>query len=256
MTTTISIKFSLPIGDFFYACAGIKQMCSKVKADIYMELDVSIKFLDGIRPCLTRQTYEMAKPLIEAQPWCHSVQLYTGQPIDVDLDKTQLDPELTLPVMPYGSITHWYRFLFPLMSGDYSLPWIEVETSDRFKDRLIINRTPRYRNDAIDYSFLKEYADRLSFVGLPDECIRFNQETGLSVEYLQVRDFYSLAAIIKSCRVFLGNQSMCFALAEAMKVPRILEVCLYAPNVIPEGPNGEDFVYQFHVEYLVKKMMK
>lgn len=223
-----------------------------------MELDVSIKFIDGIRPCLTRQTYEMAKPLIEAQPWCNSVQLYTGQPIDVDLDKTQLDPEFNMPVMPYGSISHWYRFLFPMMAGDYSLPWIEVEGTPPLplQDCLLINRTARYRNESIDYSFLKVYSDRMYFIGLPDECIRFNQETGLSVEYLRVRDFYSLAAVIKSCRVFLGNQSMCFALAEAMKVPRILEVCLFAPNVIPEGPNGEDFVYGFAAEHYVKRAMK
>lgn len=256
MPTTISIKFSLPIGDFWYACAGIKQMCSKVKADIYMGLDVSAKFLDGTRPCLTRQTYEMAKTLIQAQPWCNSVQEYTGQSIDVDLDRTQLDPGIKLPCMPYHSITHWYGYLFPLMSGDFSLPWIETGDSDQFKDHLIINRTARYRNESIDYSFLNAYSDRMYFVGLPDECIRFNQETGLSIPYLRVRDFYSLAAIIKSCRVFLGNQSMCFALAEAMKTPRILEVCHYAPNVIPEGPNGEDFVYQFAAEHYVKMAMK
>ncbi len=262
MPATISIKFSLPIGDFWYACAGIKQLCQTVKADIYMELDVSIKFLDGIRPCLTLATYEMAKPLIEAQPWCNSVNLYTDQPIDVDLDKTQLDPSVNLPVMPYGSIKRWYSYLYPLMNCDYSKPWIEATSNiaglTLIHNSIVINRTARYRNESINYSFLKQYQDRITllFVGLPDEAVRFNQESGLETIHLEVSNFLELAGVINSCRLFIGNQSMCFALAEAMKTPRILEVCHYAPNVIPEGPNGEDFVYQFAFEHYVKQAMK
>jgi hypothetical protein len=247
------------MGDFIYACAGIKQLCQKAKADIYMELDVSIKFLDGIRPCLTRPVYEMAKPLIEAQPWCNSVQEYINQHIDVDLDKTQLDPSVSLPVMPYGSITHWYQFLFPLMSGDFSKPWIEVPQhvyNYTIQDKIVVNRTARYRNDNIDYKILKPYEDKILFVGLPDEYTRFIQETGVMAQYWQVFNFIELARVLQQCRVFIGNQSMCFALAEAMKTKRILEVCLYAPNVIPEGPNGEDFVYQFAFEHYVNQAMK
>ncbi len=259
MPTTISIKFSLPIGDFWYACAGIKQLCQKVKADIYMELDVSIKFLDGIRPCLTMATYEMAKPLIEAQPWCNSVNLYTDQPIDVDLDKTQLDPSVNLPVMPYGSIKRWYSYLYPLMNCDYSKPWLEAPEYQyhySMQEHIVVNRTARYRNESIDYKILKPYEGRILFVGLEDEYRRLIQETGVDMVHFQVFNFLELARVIQQCRVFIGNQSMCFALAEAMKTPRILEVCHYAPNVIPEGPNGEDFVYQFAFEFYVKQAMK
>jgi len=42
--------------------------------------------------------------------------------------------------------------------------------------------------------------------------------------------------------LFIGNQSMPFAIAEQLKVKRILEQHYLCPNVIPQG--GECYVYQ------------
>lgn len=259
MPPPIAFKFSLPIGDFWYASAGIKHVCGllKAQADIYFGLDVQMKFLDGTRAGLTRKTYEMAKPLIEAQEWCNSVQEYTGQRVDRDLDQTQLNPAINNPVMPYNHLGRWYGQMWPDMECDLSEPWISVTRSGFNMDRnILINRTDRYRNENIDYSILKPWEDRTFFVGLENEYARFNQETGLNITYLRIDDFLSLASAISVCRVFIGNQSMCFGIAEAMKSPRILEVCHFAPNVIPHGSNGYDFVWQHGLDFLVKKFMR
>ncbi len=261
MSTPIRIKISLPLGDIFYCCAGIKHVAAVLdtKVDLFIGIDVQMRFLDGIRSALTAASYQMAKPLLEAQPWCNSVQIYDGQEVDRDLDRTQIDPEINIPVMPYGSIIRYPYYLFPDMVSDTSKPWIETDTyifNYEIKDMMVVNRTARYRNDGIDYKILKPYEDRLLFVGLPGEFTRFSQETGLNIVHFPVLNFHDLARVLQQCRVFLGNQSMCFALAEAMKTPRILEVCHYCPNVIPEGPNGEDFVWQYAMEHYVKKAMK
>lgn len=261
MPSPIRIKISLPLGDLWYCCSGIKHVAEvlNTKVDMYLGIDVQMKFLDGVRGALSRQSYEMAKPLLEAQPWCNSVQEYTGQEVDRDLDQTQINPEINIPVMPYGHIARWQFYLFADMACDLSKPWIEVPQNVynyTMNDHLVINRTARYRNEGIDYKFLKSYEGRMIFVGLYDEFTRFKQETGLSIDYFRVSDFVELARVLQQCRVFLGNQSMCFALAEAMKTPRILEVCHYCPNVIPEGPNGEDFVWQTPMEFYVKRAMR
>jgi ADP-heptose:LPS heptosyltransferase len=44
-----------------------------------------------------------------------------------------------------------------------------------------------------------------------------------------------MAECIASCKFFIGNQSSPFAVAEQLKVPRIVEVYPQAPNVIPTG---------------------
>ena len=41
-----------------------------------------------------------------------------------------------------------------------------------------------------------------------------------------------LAQTIAGCKFFIGNQSFSFAVAEAIKVKRVLEVCYETPNVI------------------------
>jgi hypothetical protein len=47
-----------------------------------------------------------------------------------------------------------------------------------------------------------------------------------------------LCGIIKGCELFVGNQSMAYAIAEIMKHPRVVEICPTAHNVIPTGDNG------------------
>ena len=76
------------------------------------------------------------------------------------------------------------------------------------------------------------------------------------MKFMDFPDFYTLAIAIKTCKVFIGNQSMCYALAEAMKAPRILEVCAFAPNCIPEGAGpAYDFLSQSAFEHYVEVMV-
>ncbi|MEK7224455.1 MAG: hypothetical protein AAB221_02085, partial [Bacteroidota bacterium] len=60
--------------------------------------------------------------------------------------------------------------------------------------------------------------------------------------------------VIAGCKFFIGNQSFPFALAEALKVKRALELCFECPNVIPEGENAYDFVYQPQFEKIVRQL--
>jgi len=64
-----------------------------------------------------------------------------------------------------------------------------------------------------------------------------------------------MAQVIASCKLFIGNQSFPYSIAEALKTKRLLEVYYQAPNVIPNGPNGYDFYFQDHFKYLVDAML-
>ena len=67
--------------------------------------------------------------------------------------------------------------------------------------------------------------------------------------------FLELAEIIKSCKLFIGNLSFGYALAEAIKVPRLLESQPDFPLVYPNGENAYDFYFQEHFELLFKKLI-
>ena len=49
-------------------------------------------------------------------------------------------------------------------------------------------------------------------------------------------------------KFFIGNQSIAFPMAEALKVPRLLEAEPLFPVVQPVGKNAYDFYFQSHFE--------
>jgi len=63
-----------------------------------------------------------------------------------------------------------------------------------------------------------------------------------------------MAQIIKGCKLLVGNLSLGFALAEAIKVPRLLESGPNFPLVYPNGEDGYDFYFQEHFERLFDKI--
>ena len=63
-------------------------------------------------------------------------------------------------------------------------------------------------------------------------------------------------SLIKSSKFFIGNQSIAYPMAEALKVPRLLEAEPSFPVVQPIGKNSYDFYYQPHFEKFVKILSK
>lgn len=277
MEKSTPFKFSILPGDLINAMPGIKASCERMgtKAMIYLGLDIEWQMVPEIsqgrtsQVTLTRKTMEMLRPLLMSQSyiegvesfeekfpekyqaWCQAFKTHGdfktaaawyNQPQDmVDLDKHHL-----IPIgMPYGNIYRWQFYTYPDMACDLSKPWLQVEPNDTIPhDTIIINRTERCRNENIDYSFLKQYESRLLFVGLESEWLKFKEETKIDLPLFTAKDFLELAQVIASCSFFIGNQSLCFSLAEAIKVPRILEICPFLPNVIPCGEHAYDFYYQ------------
>ncbi|HWZ04675.1 MAG TPA: hypothetical protein VNX40_13755, partial [Mucilaginibacter sp.] len=130
--------------------------------------------------------------------------------------------------------------------------WLFVEPNANFAEHVVIARSERYRNELIDYSFLKKY-DNLKFIGVESEFKDLRKYIP-NIEWVQVSDFLEMAGIIAGCKFFIGNQSFPYSIAEALKVPRILEVSLEVINVIPEGENGHDFMFQDHFETLAEAL--
>ena len=113
-------------------------------------------------------------------------------------------------------------------------------------------RSLRRQNKFIDYSFLNSYKN-IVFIGLKNEFEDLKNKVK-NLEYYDSKDFLELASIIKNAKIFIGNLSFGYALAEAIKVPRLLESGPNFPLVYPNGPNAYDFYFQKHFEELVKKL--
>lgn len=199
---------------------------------------------------LPERVVRLLTPLLLEQKGIHSVQIWSeGSEVDFDLDLFRDSPQ----DLSSGSIAQWYFPIFGV-APDVSLPWIQVEDKGGFSGSVVLARSSRYRNESIDYSFLKRYSG-LKFVGIEAEFMDMRKAIP-NLEFVPVADFLQLAQVIRSASLFIGNQSFPYSLAEAMKVPRILEQCLYAPNVIPVGGVAHPIRFQKQFEYVASQLIE
>ena len=121
-------------------------------------------------------------------------------------------------------------------------PWLFF-IEPKYVADIIINRTKRYHDkQEIDWNLLKPYENKCKFIGYEKEWKQFVQEYNLDIPFFPIANGLELAQIIKGSKLFIGNQSCSFSLAEAMKHPRCLEVYYELNNCQPHGPNGYTYL--------------
>jgi len=196
---------------------------------------------------LNQKAADMLTPLISTQSYINSCGVYADQLIHIDLDffRSRLVPQNR------GNIARWCGYVTGVSPILYQ-NWLTVEPDTAYKDTIVLARSSRYQNKGIDHSFLSKYPN-LVFLGVESE-YKAVQKMLPNIKWQPVNDFLQMAQIIAGCKLFIGNQSFPFAIAEGLKVPRLLEVSYEVINVVPEGENAYDFFFQEHFEWLVEDL--
>jgi len=259
----LTYRHSFNSGDLISALPGIQKLYKETgkKAIIYQRIDFfpsydhtdyhPIKNEDGKQVCMNKKTFEFMKPLLESQEYVEAFKIWNGEDVDFNLEETRTKNR---EVMSGGLIHYWPFLSIPELECDLSIPWLKVNPIKG--NSICINFTERYRNPKIHYIFLSEYEKDIIFVGLKHEYEIFCEQWRLNIKYVEVENFLQLAQIISGCRFFMGCQSFCWHLADAMKKRRILEVCYLFPNTFPTGANGSAFLKQEPLEYLFNSCLK
>ena len=259
------VKHSVNLGDLYAAMGCLKKyhditqrklIVSQVVGTIaayYPGAEHPTKNADGVAVCMNDQMWDMVKPLIESQDYIHSFEKYEGQKIDLDFDTIRGRTNVNLP---HGALQNWLSFAYPDLAFDISKPWIFLngdcppKIKQQVQGKVIINFTERYRNHLMDYFFLKNYMPDLIFSGTEKEYWLFCNKWQLTIPRLEIDNFLELGYALKESKFLLSNQSMLWNLAEAIKTPRILEVCTFAENCIVNiGEDSYGYFYQTGVEY-------
>jgi hypothetical protein len=249
----VHFKHSGNAGDVIYALPSLYAIAKQQPFHIHLNAGVEIVYAKNVyhhagKVLLNEKTISLLQPLLFYQQQIKCCDLYKSQRVDVDMDLFRKFPLFK----GNGNIARWYFYIFGIQA-DLSVPWLQAPKNDQFKNNIIIARSYRYRNPGINFSFLKKYPS-LVFLGLLEEYEDMKVMLP-QIVYYPVRDFLDMAAVINSCRLFIGNQSFPFSIAEALKVKRILEVCYFCPNVNVEGKNGYDFCYQPQFEKIVDRVL-
>lgn len=239
----VKIIHSGNAGDLIYSLPAMRK-AAEIKGEkvhLYLRINVPGQYGGMNHPLgnvqMNHQIAAMLIPLLVSTEFISQCEI-TEEPQEVDYNF-----DLFRKIHNYtGHISQWYFHVYPELTCDLSVP-VEFDLThynslpkDAAFD-IVLNRTSRYHNPTFDYSILKPYQERITFVGLPQEFKVISAKLP-NIKHYEVDNFYELAQVINGCNLFIGNQSMAFAIAEQMKHPRILEICPTAHNVIPTGANG------------------
>lgn len=238
-----TFKHSGNLGDIIAALPVIKVLGGGV-------LYLSTKAIDNQtwgRSFMTERYIEQIKPLLERQDYITSIKVWNNEDYNYDLDSWR-SGKYNIHTTNLAEIQ---LKMFGL-SFDLKKPWLTVDSADVFssldslpqveyKKEFIISRSDRYLNDLFPWDdILSLFPKRKTlFVGLEKEYAAFNHS---GIEFYNPKDILELASIIKGCKLFVGNQSLAWWLAEAVKVDRWLEVSPTWPNSMPLSNNGKLFL--------------
>ena len=241
----ISFLHSGHLGDIIDSLAMIKEISKTRTCKLFIEADKKIDVKFNKHPAgnvfLNKKMVNMILPLLNEQSYIKHISIYNKENIDVDLN---LFKELAMN-FNMDSV-RWYFQVIGLQT-DLSLPYLKVEPHEKIKNKVVIMRTIRRNNYFINYKFINKYRDLL-FIGLEDEYRILKNEIP-NLEFYDCSNFLEIARIIKSGKFFLGNLSLGYSIAEALKVPRLLEC--YPPEfpaMHPNGKNAYEFYFQQHFE--------
>ncbi len=240
------------LGDLIYCLPVIKELSKTHGCNLFIKTNEIIPVEYFKHPAkgfyIDDRMLNLFLPLMKEQKYFNEVDKFQGQEIDVDFNLFRI-----LPVNICFNSPRWY-FQITGIQVDLSVPYMEVDDHESIKDKIVIHRTFRHRNQFINYKFLRNYDD-LIFIGTKDEYEDLKKDVP-NLEFCECKNFLEMARIIKSSRFFIGNQSIAYPMAEALKVPRLLEAEPLFPVVQPVGKKAFDFYYQPHFEKFVEILSK
>jgi hypothetical protein len=221
------------LGDIIYSLPAIIALGGGI---LYIKKATGPLNLSSRAPAPNPMTEPMALQLIEllkTQPYITDIKLYANERVDYNLDRFR---EHRVVMRNHIARSHLEVFA---ANYNLALPWLQGIEPLHINE-IVISRTLRNLSGVNKFKWwvLKNHEKKCVFIGFADEYAEFKRSTGLEVERYPARSILEMARVIKGSKLFIGNQSLGFALAEAMKHPRILEVYYFAPNCMPQSLNG------------------
>lgn len=249
----INFSHSGHLGDIIYSIPTMLVLSEGRKINLYLEINMpNLNFTKRMKHpngnvMLTEKSIELIAPLLLEQGAFNKCEILVNQNINYDLTlfrKFPFDYRM-------GSIARWY-FLCYGISFDLSNNWLNVTPNKSYSDSIVIARSTRYNTPGITYSFLNKY-NNIYFIGTEEEFLEMKKQIN-NIEIIKITNFLEMAQVISGCKMFIGNQSFPFSIAEALKTKRVLEVFPHCPNVIVEGADAYDFCYQEQFEKIINNI--
>lgn len=187
----------------------------------------------------TPDVYAPIVPLLKAQPYIEDVREWKGEKCDVNLNDMRALAFQEIKTNYANAIRvglwEWYAKAFGVPEREWQEPWLDncSKCISDAQTTVIANRCSRYHNSRFPWATVVEKY-RPNCLGTIGE--EGNIQGTDPKHFVIPPNLLETARIINSGRLFVGNQSCCYSIAEALKKPAILEVWRTWPNCIFNRP--------------------
>jgi hypothetical protein len=148
-------------------------------------------------------------PILNEQSYFFKIEEYTNQTYSIDLTLWR-----NSPLLFKGNWRTIYNMIYKLPWGQS--PWIRVKGDSSLSDTIFIHCSKKYLCKDIS-PVLKEFPNCVFISQDKDTYTAFIQKYNCpSVPFKQVDTFYQLCQCIQSCKLFICNLTMQYAVANAM----------------------------------------
>jgi len=248
---SVTFKHSGHLGDIVYALPAMRTIARQcgVRVTLYIPNDVDSGYGPERRhpagdKMIDDATFDFVAPLLRSQAYIEAVHFVPGNEIPCDAVNFDAFRGGSVNVLA-GNIKDYYFKIFALLAESPSR-WLKrsgaVHSYAKPYD-ILIGRSMRYLNQAIDYGVLAQLDLRIGFIGLESEFTEFRSRfPSLPIEHVPTRHAQDACDRIAEASLFIGNQSVFFAIAEGLQSNRLLEVFEPVPNVVPSGGRTGQFL--------------
>jgi hypothetical protein len=232
-----TFKHSGNLGDIIYALPTIMTLGGGV---LYIASGDYPPLISAAAPPLFPLSPDVVDQMVaflKNQPYLQDVRRYGGEVVDYDLDSFR-EYVVSDRALWKVHLAYWHLRSFHVRF-DLCQPWLFNIASSYLNDIVVTysvkNASP---SGLFKWRVLENYLDKCIFLGFENEYYEFKKYTGLEISFYKVKNIAELARVIRGSKLLISNQCFGFALAEAMKHPRVLDVFRLRSNSLPQSCNG------------------
>lgn len=243
--TTTTFRHSGDLGDIVYSLPAIRTLGG---GELYLVPREYSRSLEPLPRGLTERDICAITPLLERQRYVDRVVVFCpecpGSVTAHDLDVFRQSSLVGVSLCA----AHLDAVKQPLCGMD--VKWLKCDANPLpWGKKYIVAKTPRYENHNFCWEAIVErFGDDAVFLGHAQEYDQFCEDYG-DIDYLPTADLLVAAEYIAGAELFIGNQSVLYAIAEGLKQNAILQVAPLTPNCFFKRDNLRQYiVYRRHVQ--------
>jgi len=246
----LSFLHSGRIGDVIYSLPTIKELSKSHKCKLYVQIEKPIlgPYESSRKVFINKRCGDLILPLLRNQDFLDTVNIYKDEKIDINLNLFR-----DIPINLCFFQPRYYSHICGV-NINVENTYLSIKPHDSIKNKIIVSRSPRYRNAFLNYKFLKNTKNLLC-IGLKEEFQDLKREIN-NLEFYDCKDFLEMAEIIKASKFYVGNMCLQYVISDALKVPRLLEASPDVPIHFPIGKDAFDAYHQIHFEKFFAKLNK